>query len=100
MLYREEGISINKIANGWSVIIPVRVKPLDTFNRIEEYRLQARAMREEILKDNELEAAQNAIDGDQEQQLEINIDAITAKGVHMFKTFKEVLSFLDAMVTE
>ncbi len=82
------GLEITKVANGWIVDVPLKghaIMPLP----MRDYKMQASIMREECTKDPALD---DIVQEEETLEIELPID----KGVYIFLTFKEVLTFLKA----
>jgi hypothetical protein len=95
-MYNSNGIQINKVGNGFIVVLPTQSP--NFFGMSEDSLVQAaRIMKGEVEKDPVMEAIYQ--NHNQEQQPVSNIVALPVEtNIFVFLTFPEVLEFLKSKI--
>lgn len=92
-------IIITPAANGWLVRMP-QASFLPIIDSDEAIRHQARIMKEEMMGDDILDKLKNPAPKLEGESVPHAFSVAKDEGLHIFKTFAEVLGFLKFTITE
>lgn len=92
-------IIITPAANGWLVRMP-QASFLPIIDSDEAIRHQARIMKEEMMGDDILDKLKNPAPKLEGESVPQAFSVAKDEGLHVFKTFAEVLGFLKFTITE